>query len=283
MTKLNVDPEFQSLIDPLSPDEFNGLEKNILDNGLNDPIVIWNDTIVDGHNRYNICTKHNIEIRTRPVSFQSRESAIRWIIRNQLDRRNLLAPARIRLAMRFAHSIEEEAKANQKLSDGRGQKGFPNSDNLNAPVHTDKKLGEIAGVSHNTVHQYRKVQKDGSDEVKEKLDKGEITINKAYQTVKPKPAQLKSEPTTPTGDDTSLKTIRALAAELKKPLPSTGNGNKIQNVDPIITELTDKMKSFVNEIAEYQYISNKVSPDLRTLIDQTIARLNNIKSKIKEK
>lgn len=275
---LKIDKEFQSLIDPLTDEEYKGLEQNILDNGLIEPIVTWDDTIVDGHNRYSICTKHNIEIKTRLVSFQSREHAIRWIIRNQLDRRNLLTPARIKLAMRFAHSIEEEARANQ----GKRTDIYQNSDK-GSPIHTYKKLAEIAGVSHNTVHQYRKIQKDGSDEVKEKLDKGEITINKAYQTVKPKPAQLKSEPTEPKGDDTSVKAIKAFAAELKNPLPSTGGGSKVNNVDPIITDLTDKLKSFINEVAEYQYISEKVSPELRTLIDQTIARLNNIKSKIKEK
>lgn len=281
MMQIKIDPEFQSLIDPLSSDEYKGLEQNIIDNGLNDPIVTWNDTIVDGHNRYAICTKNGIEIKTRAVSFPSREHAIRWIIRNQLDRRNLLTQARIKLAMRFAHSIEEEARA--KMESGINQYSPSQNSDKGSKIRTDKKIGEIAGTSHNTVHQYRKVQKDGSDEIKEKLDKGEITINAAYQTVKPKPAQLKSEPTAPKGDDTSLEAIKAFAAELKKPLPSTGSGNKIHNVDPIITDLTDKLKSFVNEVAEYQYISNKVSPELRTLIDQTIARLNNIKSKIKEK
>jgi len=32
-------------------------EANILKNGCYDPIKIWNGTIVDGHNRYEICTK----------------------------------------------------------------------------------------------------------------------------------------------------------------------------------------------------------------------------------
>lgn len=279
--KLKIDPEFQSLIDPLSSEEYKGLEQNIIDNGLNDPIVIWNDTIVDGHNRYAICTKHGIQIRTRPVSFPSRESAKRWIIRNQLDRRNLITQARIKLASIFAESIEKEARESYKENVGR-PKSNQNSDAINK-INTNQKLADIAGTSHDTVGRWKKIQREGSDEVKEKLDKGEITINQAYLTVKAPPAQLKSEPTLPTGDDTSLKAIKAFAAELKKPLPSTGSGNKIHNVDPIITDLTDKMKAFVNEIAEYQYISDKVSPDLRTLIDQTIARLNNIKSKIREK
>ena len=55
MINLKIDPEFQSQIPPLTDDEFKQLEENILKEGkLLSPLIVWNNTLVDGHNRYAI-------------------------------------------------------------------------------------------------------------------------------------------------------------------------------------------------------------------------------------
>ena len=52
MIDLKIDPEFQSQIPPLTDDEFKQLEENILKEGkLLSPLIVWNNTLVDGHNR----------------------------------------------------------------------------------------------------------------------------------------------------------------------------------------------------------------------------------------
>ena len=52
MINLKIDPEFQSQIPPLTDDEFKQLEENILKEGkLISPLIVWNNTLVDGHNR----------------------------------------------------------------------------------------------------------------------------------------------------------------------------------------------------------------------------------------
>ena len=59
MINLKIDPEFQSQIPPLTDDEFKQLEENILKEGkLLSPLIVWNNTLVDGHNRYTILQKH---------------------------------------------------------------------------------------------------------------------------------------------------------------------------------------------------------------------------------
>ena len=59
MINLKIDPEFQSQIPPLTDDEFKQLEENILKEGkLISPLIVWNNTLVDGHNRYAILQKH---------------------------------------------------------------------------------------------------------------------------------------------------------------------------------------------------------------------------------
>lgn len=91
---LKIDPEFKDLIRPLRRKEYLQLEENILDEGCRDPIIIWNDYIIDGHNRYSICTKHSIPFNTVSKNFASREEVIVWICKNQLGRRNITEETR---------------------------------------------------------------------------------------------------------------------------------------------------------------------------------------------
>ena len=88
---LVIDPEFQNKIPPLTDQEFSQLEENILEAGrVYEPIVIWNGTIVDGHNRYKIVKKHpEIIWETREMDFPDKWAAFDWMYKNQLGRRNL--------------------------------------------------------------------------------------------------------------------------------------------------------------------------------------------------
>ena len=92
MINLKIDPEFQSQIPPLTDDEFKQLEENILKEGnLLSPLIVWNNTLVDGHNRYEIVQEHpEISFSTMPLPFESREEVLAWICKNQLGRRNLM-------------------------------------------------------------------------------------------------------------------------------------------------------------------------------------------------
>ena len=52
MINLKIDPEFQNQIPPLTDDEYKQLEENILKEGkLLSPLIVWGNTLVDGHNR----------------------------------------------------------------------------------------------------------------------------------------------------------------------------------------------------------------------------------------
>ena len=88
MINLKIDPEFQSQIPPLTDDEFKQLEENILKEGkLLSPLIVWNNTLVDGHNRYEIVQEHpEISFSTMPLPFESREEVLAWICKNQLGR-----------------------------------------------------------------------------------------------------------------------------------------------------------------------------------------------------
>ena len=86
-----IDSELRAIMPPLAQEEFEALEKSILAEGCRDAIVVWKEKgiIVDGHNRYDICTKNGVPYRVFEKSFTDRDEVILWIIDNQLGRRNL--------------------------------------------------------------------------------------------------------------------------------------------------------------------------------------------------
>ena len=107
MINLKIDPEFQSQIPPLTDDEFKQLEENILKEGkLISPLIVWNNTLVDGHNRYEIVQEHpEISFSTMPLPFESREEVLAWICKNQLGRRNL-TPEQKKFLIGKQYSVE---------------------------------------------------------------------------------------------------------------------------------------------------------------------------------
>lgn len=91
---LTIDQEFKSLIPPLSNEELIQLEANIVKDGCRDPLVAWGGVIVDGHNRYEICTRLGLPFTITEIEFSNRESAMDWMDANQLGRRNLTTDQR---------------------------------------------------------------------------------------------------------------------------------------------------------------------------------------------
>lgn len=89
METIVIDEEFKGLLPALDDKTFELLESNLLENGCRDPLVLWGDILIDGHNRYAICQKNNIPFKTVNKEFASRENALIWIINTQMSRRNL--------------------------------------------------------------------------------------------------------------------------------------------------------------------------------------------------
>ena len=176
---LFIDKEFEALIPPLTEEEFSGLKESVLNEGCRDAIVVWNGTIVDGHNRYRICKENSIPFTVEEKDFESRDDAIIWIIKNQFGRRNLPAYERARLALRLKPVIAEKAKERQGTRTDL-HNIVPNS----AQSRTRDELARSAGVGHDTIAKVEKIEAFAPEEVKEQLRSGEMSINQAYKTLK---------------------------------------------------------------------------------------------------
>jgi len=175
---LQIDKEFQELIPPLAGEELAQLESNVMQDGCRDPLVTWNEIIIDGHNRYAICKKHDIAFKIVTMEFADRSHAKEWIIRNQFGRRNLPPYVRVSLALELESTIAARAEDRMKA----GVKIDPPQ--ISAEGETREQIASIAGVSHDTVAKVKKIKAKASEETKDKLAKGEISINKAYNETK---------------------------------------------------------------------------------------------------
>jgi ParB-like chromosome segregation protein Spo0J len=113
MEKLQINEKFKNLIPNLSKEEYKGLEESIKKEGCRDKILTWNGYIIDGHNRYEICSKQGIEFKTTEKQFNSENEVKEWIIINQLSRRNLTDIDKFELAQKLEPLIKEKAKKQQ--------------------------------------------------------------------------------------------------------------------------------------------------------------------------
>lgn len=120
--RLSIDSSFSTLIHPLSKDELLQLEENLLRDGCIDPIVVWNGTIIDGHHRYALCSKHKIPFEIKRMSFSCKQEAIAWICANQLGRRNISAETRRYLIGKQYEAEKVTGVLRNKLGNNQHQK-----------------------------------------------------------------------------------------------------------------------------------------------------------------
>lgn len=172
-----IDPEFKSLIPPLSPAEYDGLEKSLVEEGCRDALILWGDILVDGHNRYEICIRHGIPFETVDRYFVSRDDAKLWMMQNQLARRNLNDMQRIAIVRKCEDSVRAKAKERQgkrtDISD------FP----LKSAESRDE-LADMAGVGHSTYEHAVTVLETAPPQIVEATMQDVLSINAAYQVTK---------------------------------------------------------------------------------------------------
>ena len=168
-----VNREFRALIPPLTPEEYSQLEQNILAHGCRDPIVLWRNIIVDGHNRFVICTRHGISYETVKQRFATCEDAKVWILENQLGRRNLTDAMRIELATRKVHYM--------------GLTSF-----------VRKNIAHEAKLSERTVQRYMHIKTEGDADLLDKVMTGQLKIGTAHKQMAgaAKPKQIAVTTTT---------------------------------------------------------------------------------------
>ncbi|MCL2624656.1 MAG: hypothetical protein FWD31_13425, partial [Planctomycetaceae bacterium] len=188
-TSLQIHSELQHLLPALSESEYAGLEAGILKNGCLSPLIVWNDVVVDGHHRYTICQKHGLPFETKNMSFDSIDAAKLWAWQHQEHRRNLSLYQRGEIALQFKPMIATKAKQRQQASGGDRRSEQAKSVTATSPEpveakETRQELADIAGVGSRTMDKVEYLSKHADDSAKQKLRKGDTTINAEYKRLK---------------------------------------------------------------------------------------------------
>lgn len=172
LVDLKIDDDFKNLLPPLDAETYTALEKDIVSNGVLDPVITWNGFIADGHNRYSICKAHRIEeVQTKSLNKATKSDVMQWIVDHQFAKRNLTKSEQIRLLAKVEEQIAKEAKERQGTRNDL--KNFPSNLTESKPEgETAEIMAKKLGVSKNTYKDMKTVVEKGTPEQVKRMDKG---------------------------------------------------------------------------------------------------------------
>ena len=189
--------ELKAYIEPLTPDELDALERSLLTEGCRDALVLWGDVLVDGHNRYGICTQHGLPFQTvQNPRFQSMEDVHLWMIDQHLGRRSLSDFQRGVLALRKREIVAERRSRAKAQADTTSDplieapsgdapwEGETPAAVLAAvlepkPLQSREDIARAARLSASQVGMIEKIQKQAAPEVLAAVRAGDISLNAA--------------------------------------------------------------------------------------------------------
>lgn len=183
---ITVNDDLLAYIDPLTPDEHAALERSVLAEGCRDALVLWGDVLVDGHNRYGICSAHNIPFATtQNAAFKTLDDVHLWMIDQHLGRRSVSDFQRGVLALRKKDILagrEQPAKFKAPVAATAPweESATPAQTSSAAePALTREALAKSARISNSTFTQIEKIQKSATPELVAAVKSGTISINTA--------------------------------------------------------------------------------------------------------
>ncbi|MEG1117350.1 MAG: plasmid replication/partition related protein [Janthinobacterium sp.] len=183
-----VNEELKAYIDPLTQDEHDALERSLLAEGCRDALVLWGDVLIDGHNRYGICSKHGIPFNTvQNTRFKSMDDVHLWMIEQHLGRRSVSDYQRGVLALRKRDILETRRRSEQEQlrreSEGEAApSAAADSDSPPwdpAPKLSKADLAREAKLSPSQVTMIEKIHDHATAEVIEAMRVGAISLSAA--------------------------------------------------------------------------------------------------------
>lgn len=202
MKELKINPRFEKFSPKKKQDEIDELRKSLREKGyVGAPILTWHGYIVDGHNRYNMCkeldVKIDLEKNVEEIDLgddADEIDAMDWMLTHQLSSKNLTVGEKLAMATEFKKEVALENEKKRKETVGRPSKEncnpigvqFPDDTRPRSETWTDTQTAKKAGVGVGTVARYNRVMNSDDENLKEKVNSGEITVNKAYEEVRKK-------------------------------------------------------------------------------------------------
>jgi len=271
-----VNEELKAYIDPLTPEEYEALERSILAEGCRDALVLWGDVLVDGHNRYGICQKHGLPFQTvQNTRFKSIDDVHLWMIDQHLGRRSISDFLRGVLALRKKDIVDQQrARMASAAPAPAGDAPFdvdPPADTgaeegavplpPPAPLNSREAIARAARLSSSQVVMIEKIQKQAAPELVAAVKSGVISINTAA-AVATLPAEEQVSAAN-AGKDELKQAAKRVRESKKKPREepaetaagddgSSSDADTVQLLKERVLQLTAENDALRKQVAELQ-------------------------------
>ncbi|SFS17756.1 hypothetical protein SAMN05216570_3646 [Dyella sp. OK004] len=269
-----VNEELKAYIDPMTPEEYEALERSILAEGCRDALVLWGDMLVDGHHRYSVCRKHELPFQTmQNTQFRSMDDVHLWMIDQHLGRRSVSPFQRGVLALRkreilaarrtSARKVDSQVPA-QAATEAAGDTHEDAAPVTAATIDTPKPeplpsrvaIAREARLSNSQVGMIEKIHKQAAEEVVAAVKAGTISIN-AAAAVASLPVEEQRAAAEAGGDE--LKQVAKRLREAKRkprdeaaPPQSTMEESELHALRQRVIELTAENETLRRQLAELQ-------------------------------
>lgn len=271
-----VNEDLKAYIDPLTPEEYEALERSILAEGCRDALVLWGDVLVDGHNRYGICQKHGLPFQTvQNTRFKSIDDVHLWMIDQHLGRRSISDFLRGVLALRKkdivdlqrARTVAPPAASSDAAAHDPSDPPFdvdPPADGdapavpPPAPLNSREAIARAARLSSSQMGMIEKIQKQAAPELVAAVKSGVISINTAA-AVATLPAEEQVSAAI-AGKDELKQAAKRVRDSKKKPREESAepasdeaqqdNLDAVQALEQRVAELTAENEALRKQVAE---------------------------------
>jgi hypothetical protein len=193
------------LLPPMNEAEYKEFKDDILGNGLHNPIILYQDKVLDGRNRYLACKELEIDVWAR--EWEGGSDPIEYVISQNIHRRHLTAGQRSIVAAKAMNFHIEAARERQRVAGGdRKSEEYKKSlvagvqQAISEPVTSepdapkaketsfDKKAvsqaGKLLNVSGRSVAAAVVVLKHGTDDEKKDVETGKVGLSKIEKQVR---------------------------------------------------------------------------------------------------
>ncbi|WP_266158628.1 plasmid replication/partition related protein [Dyella silvatica] len=267
-----VNEELKAYIDPMTADEHEALERSILAEGCRDALVLWDNILVDGHNRYGICRKHDLPFNTvQNTHFRSIEDVHLWMINQHLGRRSvsdfqrgvlalrkreILAERQIRVPVADSESamapVTADAAVDNPATAEIAAAELPQA----TPLKSREAIAREARLSSSQVVLIEKIQKQAEPEVVAAVKSGTISIN-AAAAVASLPAEEQRAAAIAGGDELKQAAKRVRESKRKprkepEAVEAATESEELQTLRQRVAELTAENEALRLQLAELQ-------------------------------
>src|SRR5512139_170435 len=189
---LRVNPEYEKLLPKMSEEEFAEMKASIKAEGQHYAIIVNEDLeVLDGHHRFRACIDLGIEPDFEIRKFDDKLLEKKFVIEANLRRRHLNNFQLVELAVPLLEIEKALAKQRQSKGGKNGrdlQLGLASDDAEPNESQIKAKATEVVakktGLSTRTFERGKTIIEKATEDDKQKLREGKISISKVYQEIR---------------------------------------------------------------------------------------------------